>query len=151
MAMPRTVIISSIGAALVAGMVTASSVAGATSAVTNHTVKFVSIQIASHQFSPSTAARADVDRQRGKVVGYDVLSAKFTSKGGVIRGSYAPPGGGNLYFEVPSDPFYPTGGGFSAGKITGGSGRFAGASGSIAATALNKAGTRTAVKIVWHH
>jgi hypothetical protein len=149
MTMRRNVIISGIGAALVAGIVTASSVAGASSTVTNHTIKLVSIQIASHQPSRSTAAQADVDRHRGKVIGYDVLSEKFTSKGGVIQGSYAPPGGGNLYFEIPLYPSGPDK--VLHGKVTGGSGRFAGASGTIAATPLNKAGTRTAVKIVWHH
>ena len=107
MTMRRNVIIASMGAALVAGIVTASAVAGATSAVTKHTINLVSIQIASHQFSRSTAAQADVDRHRGKVIGYDVLSEKFTSTGGVIRGSYAPPGGGNLYFEIPR-PVLPT-------------------------------------------
>jgi hypothetical protein len=144
MTLRRTVIIASMGAALVAGIVTASAVAGATSVVTKHTINLVSVQIASHQFSRSTAAQADVDRHRGKVIGYDVLSEKFTSTGGVIRGSYAPPGGGNLYFEIPVSNAKTL-----HGKVTGGSGRFAGASGTIAATPLNKAGTKTAVKIVW--
>lgn len=147
MAVSRNVIIASAGAALVAGVVTVSAVATAAPTTTNHTIKLVATQIASHQFSRSTASEADVDRHLGKVIGYNVLSEKFSSTGGVIAGSYAPPGGGNLYFEINTPiPITKT----LHGKVTGGSGKFAGASGTITATELNKTGTKTAVTIRWH-
>ncbi|MGH2886200.1 MAG: hypothetical protein ACRDPA_26470 [Solirubrobacteraceae bacterium] len=147
MSVRRNLIIAS-AAALVAGVIAVSAVAGAAPATTNHTITFIATQIARHQFSRSTAAVADVDRHHGKVVGYDVLSEKFSSTGGVIYGAYAPPGGGN-YFSVTPIPITKTK--TLQGKITGGSGRFAGVSGTIAIRYLNSAGTKTAVTIVYHH
>jgi hypothetical protein len=146
MSVRRNLIVASAGAALVAGVITVSAVAGAAPATTNHTIKLIATQIASHQFSRSTAAEADVDRHQGKVIGYDVLSEKFSSTGGVIRGAYAPPGGGNFFFEIPITKTKTL-----HGKITGGSGPFAGVRGTIAARNLNSAGTKTAVTIVYHH
>src|SRR6476646_52497 len=93
MTMRRNVIIGSVGAVLVAGIVTVSAVAGAESAAANHTIKLVATQTASHQFSRSSAVEADTDRQRGKVIGYDVLSFKFSSStSGLILGSFATQG-----------------------------------------------------------
>lgn len=141
----RNVIIASAGAVLAAGIVTVSAVAGAApAATTNHTIKLIATQTATHNFSRSSAAEADTDRSRGKVIGYNVLALNFTKTGGLILGSFATQGG-VLDFRLPL-----TNSKTLHGRITGGSGRFAGAMGTIAATELNNAGTKTAVTIVWH-
>jgi hypothetical protein len=143
----RNVIIVSVGAAAAAGIVAVSAVAGADAAPVTHTIRLVATQTAVHQFSKSSTAEADTDRHRGKVIGYDVLAGKFTSTGGLFLGSFATQGG-VMNFRIPiTNPNAKT----LHGRITGGSGRFAGAAGTIAATSLNNAGTRTAVTIVWHH
>jgi hypothetical protein len=145
MTMRRNVVIGGLGAVLAAGIVAVSTVAGAESAVVNHTIKLVATQTASHSSSQSSATEADTDRHHGKVIGYDVLSFKFTSNNsGLILGSFATQGG-VLNFRLPI-----TNTRTLHGKVTGGSGRFAGVSGTIAATQLNNAGTKTAVTIVWH-
>jgi hypothetical protein len=143
MGMRRNVIIASVGTAL-SGVLAAGFVAvstGADAAPVTHTIKLISTQTAAHQFSKSSGVSAGTDRHKGKVIGYDVLSIS----GSRIVGSFATRGG-VIHFRIP----------FSKtktlhGRVTGGSGRFAGVSGTIAATPLNKAQTRTAVKIVYHH
>ncbi|HEY2299221.1 MAG TPA: hypothetical protein VGH43_15920 [Jatrophihabitans sp.] len=140
----RNMIIASVGAAVAAGIVTVSAVAGAASAPTNHTIRLIATQTASHNFSRSSGVEADTDRHNGKVIGYDVLSFIGTG-GGKLLGSFATRGG-VINFRIPLTKTKTL-----HGKVTGGSGRFSGVSGTIAATPLNKANTRTAVKIVWHH
>jgi hypothetical protein len=143
----RKNIVIAVGAGAVAvGVVAATAAASAApAAVVNHTIKLVATQTASHQLSKTTAVAAETDRSHGKVIGYDILSEKFGRTSGLILGSFATQGG-QIYFRVPF-----TNTKTLHGKVTGGSGKFAGINGTIAATSLNKAGTKTAVTIVYHH
>ncbi len=143
----RRKIVVAVGAGAVAvGVVAATAAASAApAAVVNHTIKLVATQTAFHQFSKSSAAAAETDRSHGKVVGYDILSETFTQSSGLILGSFSTQGG-QIFFRVPF-----TNTKTLHGKLTGGSGKFAGINGTIAATSLNKAGTKTAVTIVYHH
>jgi hypothetical protein len=145
MIMRRNLIMTGLGAALIAGTVAVSAVAGAAPATTNHTIKLIATQTANHPFSNASAASAATDRSHGKVVGYNILSKKFTSTSGVILGAFAVQGG-LLYFRIPASNSMPL-----HGKITGGAGKFAGVSGTITATKLNNARKQTAVTIVYHH
>jgi hypothetical protein len=140
----RNMITASVGAAVAAGIVTVSAVAGAASAPTTHTIRLIATHTASHNFSRSSAVVAETDRHNGKVIGYDVVSFIGTGHPRLL-GSFATRGG-VINFRIPL-----TNTKTLHGKVTGGLGRFAGISGTVAATPLNKANTRTAVKIVYHH
>jgi len=112
-----------------------------------HTLTFTSVQQATAKLSPTIQAAEDKDvNKAGKVIGYDVLRFSFdpttnkTSIGVAIGLS-----GGFLY-GVMSESDGP----LTHGTVTGGTGTFKGATGTIAAKALNQTGTRVAVTITYH-
>lgn len=120
--------------------------AAASTHATTHTLQLISVTKANVNFSNSTGAEQDTDvNSAGKVVGYDML--------------YFRPDTATTYFvnitgDVNGGMLYATGtinanGAFSNGKVTGGTGSFEGATGTITAKSLNKAGTRTAIKITY--
>jgi hypothetical protein len=132
-------------AVLGAGAVVLPAVASASSAT--HTLKFISVQKSSVMFTKTTGANQDTDvNAKGKTVGFDMLYFKATS---------ATTGAVNITGDLSGGFLYGTGtinfktGVFSNGKVTGGTGAFAGAKGTIKAKALNASGTRTAVTITY--
>jgi hypothetical protein len=132
-------------AVLGAGAVVLPAVASASSAT--HTLKFISVQKSSVMFTKTTGANQDTDvNAKGKTVGFDMLYFKATS---------ATTGAVNITGDLSGGFLYGTGtinfktGVFSNGKVTGGTGAFAGAKGTIKAKALNASGTRTAVTIIY--
>ena len=113
-----------------------------------HTLQFISVTKASVNFSASTGAQQDTDvNAKGKVVGYDMLYFKIVSRTTAVVNITGAGEGGMLYATGKVNL---NTGAFSNGKVTGGTGAFKGATGTITAKNLNKAGTRTAVKIVYH-
>jgi hypothetical protein len=132
------------GAAVVLGTTGAlvvPAVASANSAT--HTLKFVSVTKKSIMFNKTSGGQQDTDvNAAGKTVGFDMIhytaissttaNANVTAdfSGGFIYGT------GTIKFKT---------GAFSNGKVTGGTGSFAGATGTITAKEISK--TKTAVTI----
>jgi hypothetical protein len=82
----------------------------------------------------------------GTTVGYDVLRFAVNPKTGALSFDVAfGVSGGFLYGVAHAAP-----GSVIHGTVTGGTGGFAGATGTITGKNLNKSGSRTAVTIVYH-
>jgi hypothetical protein len=139
--------IAAAGAAVVLGTTGALALPALASANTaTHTLKFISVQKSSVGFGKTAGANQDTDvNAAGKTVGFDMIYFTATSAtGGTI----------NVTVDTSGGFLYGTGtitnnGVFSNGKVTGGTGSFKGATGTITAKDLNKAGTRTAVTIIY--
>jgi hypothetical protein len=110
-----------------------------------HTLTFTSVQKGVATFSANSSGSAGLDvNKAGKVIGFDMLN--FTTNpatGKVVAGVTVDTAGGFLYgtLKLSSGPV-------THGTVTGGTGAFAGATGTI--TATNKTATRTAVTITYH-
>jgi hypothetical protein len=141
----RTSIIAA-GAAVVLGTTGAllvPAVASAHNAST--TLKFISVQKNSITFSKTSFGQQDTDvNSTGKTVGFDMLHITATS---------ATSGAVNITGDLSGGFLYGTGtinfktGAFSNGKVTGGTGSFKGATGTITAKTISS--TKTAVTIVY--
>jgi hypothetical protein len=132
-------------ALLGAGALVIPAVASASSAT--HTLKFISVTKSSVMFTKTSGAQQDTDvNAAGKTVGFDMLNFTATSATSGSVGITGALNGGFLYGTGTVN--FKTGA-FSNGKVTGGTGAFAGATGTIKAKNLNKAGTRTAVTITY--
>jgi hypothetical protein len=91
-----------------------------------HHLRFVAVQTASHGVGPRSFVGTDVNRHHGKVVGYDTFSGKFNHGKAFLRVAISRKGGllfGHITISGPSGHF--------TGKVTGGRGRFSGATGTI--------------------
>jgi hypothetical protein len=112
-----------------------------------HTLKFISVTKKSANFSKTSGGQSDWDvNKAGKVIGFDEIYFKFnpktqTASGGVTLDTK----GGFLYGTLKF-----SNGPVTHGKVTGGTGIFKGATGTITGRNLNKRGTRTAVTITYH-
>ena len=134
------------GAAAVLGVTGAlvlPAVASAHSAST--TLKFVSVEKAFAQFTTATFAQQDTDLNAvGKTIGFDELYFAATSASSAnanVTGDFS---GGLLYGTFTVN--FKTGA-ITNGKVTGGTGAFAGATGTIKAKSISK--TKTAVTITY--
>jgi hypothetical protein len=118
--------------------------AAGASAVT-HTLKFTSVQQATVRFSKTIGAAEDKDVKNGTVIGYDVLRFVVNPKTNTASiGVTLDTKNGFLYGVLRE-----SGGAVTRGKVTGGTGKYAGATGTITAKS-NKSGNRTAVTIIYH-
>ena len=110
-----------------------------------HTLKFISVQQKSVNFSKSSGANQDTDvNAAGKTIGFDMIyftavsattanvNVTVDTTGGFLYGT------GTLNFKT---------GAFSNGKVTGGTGSFAGATGTIKAKDISS--IKTAVTITY--
>jgi hypothetical protein len=111
-----------------------------------HTVKFTSVQLKSVNFSRTSFGQSDVDINKAhKKVGFDTLNGVFDPKTNAVKIDVSfDTKGGFMYFHLHS-----TSSSTFAGKMTGGTGKFKHAHGTLVASNLNKAGTRTAVTITY--
>lgn len=112
-----------------------------------HTLKFTAKVTDAQKLSKTEFAQSEKDVRHGKIIGYDTFYAKFNPKtnkghGGVTLDT----SGGFLYGTLNLN----TKGKTIHGKVTGGTGKFAGTTGTITGTQLNKHGTRTAVVVTYH-
>jgi hypothetical protein len=142
----RTSIAAAGAAALLGTGAVVLPVAASASSAT-HTLKFISVQKKAVMFTRTTGANQDTDiNAAGKTIGFDMIYFSATS---------ATSGSVNVTLDTTGGFLYGTGtinvktGAFSNGKVTGGTGAFKGATGTIKAKSLNKAGTRTAVTITY--
>jgi hypothetical protein len=134
------------GAAAVLGVTGAlvlPAVASAHSAST--TLKFISVQKASVTFSKTTFGQQDTDvNAAGKTIGFDELYFAATSASSAAANVTGDFSGGLLYGTFTVN--FKTGA-ITNGKVTGGTGAFAGATGTIKAKSISK--TKTAVTITY--
>jgi hypothetical protein len=136
------------GAAVVLGTTGAlvvPAVASAHSAST--TLKFISVTKSSTMFSKTSGGQQDTDvNAAGKTVGFDMLYfTAVSATTGAVNATIDTTGGfiyGTLTVNFKT-------GAISNGKVTGGTGSFVGATGTIKAKNLNKPGTRTAVTVTY--
>jgi hypothetical protein len=141
-----------ITATAVAGLVGTSAFlvpAMASSDSATHTVKFTSIELKGLSFTKTHFGQSDKDvNSAHKTVGFDTLNGVFDPKTGsaTIDVSFDA-AGGFMYFHLHSTS---SAGDSFAGKMTGGTGKFKNATGSLVANNLNKSGSRTAVTITYH-
>ena len=111
-----------------------------------HTLTFTSVQQATAKLSPTVQAAEDKDIKAGKVIGYDVLRFSFNPKTSTTSIGVAVDLSGGLLYGVMSESSGPV----THGTVTGGTGTFKGATGTITAKALDQTGTRIAVIITYH-
>lgn len=144
MKLRRSIIAASAAVALgTTGALVLPAVASAHSAST--TLKFISVKKASVKFSTTVFGQQDTDvSATGKTVGFDMLHLTAIS---------ATTANVNITGDLSGGFLYGTGtinlktGAFSNGKVTGGTGAFAGATGTITAKTLSS--TKTAVTVVY--
>ena len=110
-----------------------------------HTLKFTAVQVKSVMFTKTTGANQETDVNAGKTVGFDVIYFAATS---------ATSGAVNITVDTHGF-LYGTAtvsiktGAITNGKVTGGTGAFKGATGTITAKSLNTSGTKHAVTITY--
>lgn len=121
--------------------------ASASTAAKSHTITFTSVEEAVHNYSQTSNSQQDKDvNGSGKVIGYDMLYSVFNPKTETAKLTFTAVLNGGFVYGVASASSNPV----SHGTITGGTGAFKGAKGTLLAKNLNKAGTRTAVTITYH-
>jgi hypothetical protein len=139
--------ITAIATAAAAGTTAAILVPAASAHPVSHTLKFTTVEEGQVAFSRTVSVAQDKDvSPAGKVIGYDVIRFVYnprTSTGTISAAIDLE--GGFLYGQLRQ-----TGSPVSHGTVTGGTGAFKGATGTITAKALNQQDTRTAVTITYH-
>jgi hypothetical protein len=133
------------GAAVVLGTTGAlmlPAVASAHSAT--HTLKFVSLSKAQVNFTRTTGAIQNTDVKAGKTIGFDMLYFAATSPSSLAVNSTIDIKGGLLYDTFT---FNPKTGVITNGKVTGGTGAFAEATGTIKVKTISR--TKHAVTITY--
>ncbi|HLX48783.1 MAG TPA: hypothetical protein VKS82_10670 [Streptosporangiaceae bacterium] len=138
--------LSAAGATAVLGITGALLAPTAASAhSTTHTLKFISVTKKSIMFTKTSSASQDTDvNATGKIIGFDMLYFKATSATTAAVNITGDLNGGFLYGTGTIN--FKTGA-FSNGKVTGRTGGFAGATGTIMAKAISS--TKTAVTITY--
>ena len=142
----RTSIAAAGAAAVLAGTGALLLPAVASAHSTAHTLKFTAVALTGAKFSKTAAGQVHKDvNGAGKTIGFDMIyfqvdPATHKPSGGVTLDT----NGGFLYgtLKFSNNPV-------QTGTVTGGTGAFKGATGTITAKDLNKSGTRTAVTITY--
>ena len=120
--------------------------AAASASTTTHTLNVTAETNSSAAFSNSTEAEQDTDvNSAGKIVGYDMLYLTVISSTSVAINITVDVSGGMLYGTATLNGA----GVVSNGKVTGGTGSFNGATGTLTVKSLNQAGTRHAIAITY--
>jgi hypothetical protein len=146
--MKRRTSLAAAGAAVLLGTTGALVLPAVASAHSGtHTLKFISVTKATVSFTSSTGGVQETDiNTAGKTVGFDELYFKVTSPSSAAVNVTGDNPGGFLYGTFTLNLKT---GAVTNGKVTGGTGTFAGATGTITAKALNKADTKYAVTITY--
>ena len=125
----------------------ASTSDSASTGAKTHTLTFTSVQESMVNFSQTASAQQDKDvNKAGKVIGYDLLYLVFNPKTETAKLNFTAVTSGGFVYGAASASSSPV----IHGTVTGGTGAFKGAAGTIVAKNLNKAGTKTAVTITYH-
>jgi hypothetical protein len=147
MVMYRKRLIAAVGAAALlggAGAVVVPAIASAKPVT--HTLKFTAVQTNTATFSRTTGGNAEKDvNKAGKIIGFDVIYFKFDPKTNTASGGVTLDTNGGFLYGVLKFSNGPV----THGTVTGGTGIFKGATGTIVGKDLNKKGTRTAVTVTY--
>jgi hypothetical protein len=148
--MKHRITVAAVAAATALGGACAFGVSAANaspSAPKTHTVSFISVQEAFHVYSQTVNAEQDKDvNKAGKVVGYDLLYFVANPKTETVKINFTAVTSGGFVYGVATASESAV----IHGTVTGGTGIFKGAAGTILAKNLNKAGTKTAITITYH-
>jgi hypothetical protein len=115
---------------------------------TTHTITFTAITEKQATIGSSTFVESEVDRNKaGNIIGVDVINGTFNSTMSSMTGRVAlsTKGGmlyGKLAFPTPAS---------TRGKVTGGTGKFKGSTGTISGKNLNADGTRVRVTVTYQN
>jgi hypothetical protein len=139
--------IAAAGAAVVLGGAAALALPTAASAHTaTRTLTVTAVLTSQAVFSPTTAGRAENDlNSAGKITGFDVVYTVVNPHTGTASGDVTFDTSGGLLYGTLTFTSSPV----IHGTVTGGTGAFHGATGTILGKALNKNDTRTAVTITY--
>jgi hypothetical protein len=143
--MQKALALAALGSAGAVGLGAVAMPALASSGSTTHTLKFVAVNQKQTQPSKRTFVEDDQAKRGGKVIGFGILDGRITSSTGGTGVVAFGMKDGIVYAKVTINNT-PT----TNGTITGGTGPFKGASGTISVTNLNKSGTRASVTIRYH-
>ncbi len=135
------------GAAVIASTALsgAAFVGPADATATTHTLKFVAISDRSHGAGRFGFEGTDINRNHGRFVGYDLISGIYNPQTQTVRIYVAiARKGGLLFSRIHSRPGSQS---EYVGRITGGSGRFAGATGTLTARNAPHNDNRTYVTV----
>lgn len=134
------------GAAVVLGTTGAFVLPAVASAhSTTHTLKYIALSTATISFTRATGAIQDTDVNAvGKTIGFDILYFAATSPSSLAVNTTVDIKGGFLYATFT---FNPRTGVVTNGKVTGGTGAFAGATGTIKVKTITR--TKHAVTITY--
>jgi hypothetical protein len=111
-----------------------------------HTVKFTSVALKDVSFAKTSQGETDKAIVAGKIIGFALVDSNFdpktmTGKGGLtvmLKNGFI-----DATLTFGDSPV-------THGTVTGGTGRYKDATGTVVGKNLNKAGTKTAVTITWH-
>jgi hypothetical protein len=143
--MQKALALAALGSAGAVGIAAIAMPALASSESTTHTLKFIVVDQKQTQPSKRTFVEDDQAKRGGKVIGFGILDGRITSSTGGVGVVAFGTKGGLIYAKVTINNT-PT----TNGTITGGTGSFKGAKGTISVTNLNKSGTRATVTIHYH-
>lgn len=139
--------ITAAGAAAVLGGTAAFLVPAAAAAHdATHTLTFTAVAENSVMFTPTTRGVQDTDfNSAGTTIGFDNLYLRFTSATSAHGTATLDIKGGFLYATLATT----NGGQTFRGRVTGGTGAFSGATGTVAATATNASGSEAVVTVTY--
>ena len=116
------------------------------SPATTHTIRFTAVTEKQATLGKSTFVQSQVDHNKaGTVIGVDVINVAFSSTMSLSHGRVALSAKGGMLYGMLTFPTATT----TTGKVTGGTGRFKGATGTIVGKNLNASGTRTKVTVTY--
>ena len=140
--------IVAVGAAAVLGGTGAFLFPGVASAHgVTHTLRFTGVTVKEAKFSKTALGVSDEDvNGAGKIIGFDQIYFAFNPKTNKVSGGVTLDTNGGFLYGTLDFTRKPV----TDGTVTGGTGKFKGAAGTIIARNLNKSGTRTAVTITYH-
>jgi hypothetical protein len=149
--MMRKLAFAAVGVAAAAGLTGAAVLPGSAAHDAATTTRhYVLHQTGSHDLGKYSFAGTDKIKHAGKVVGFDVITGKFNPRQNTvaIQVSFALKGG-IIHARVHNLPFTPGGPSRFVGRITGGSGKYHGASGTIEAHSPAGNDKKTFVTLVY--
>ena len=138
--------IAAAGAAALVGTGAFLLPAAASPHATTHTLKFIAVQKATHSFTKTSFGAQETDlNSKGKTIGFDEVYFKLTSATAAAANVTLDTTGGMMYgtFHLSLST-----GKITNGKVTGGTGAFKGATGTITAKPISS--TKTAVTVTYH-
>jgi hypothetical protein len=146
MKLRRRISVATIATAAAVGTTGAFLVPAASAHSAIRTLTFTAIQQTTTNLSPTVGASEDQDTNpAGKVIGYDILRFSFNPKTNTTSiGAAIDLNGGFLYGQLRESE-----GPVTRGMVTGGTGTYRGASGTITAKTVDNDGTKTAVSITY--